>query len=119
MTSVELVASCSFCLKASNEVETMVAGAGVYICNECIFLCNEIIAGKPKLAESAQPWDAAASLPEVLDRLPRIARLGDEVERNLTHWVRKAREMGATWAVIGQSLNMARQSAWERFSGEE
>jgi hypothetical protein len=42
-----------------------------------------------------------------------------QVEQHLTGWVRRARELGATWARIGESLGMARQSAWERFSGEE
>lgn len=34
---------CSFCGKAENEVERIVAGPGVYICNECVALCQEII----------------------------------------------------------------------------
>jgi isopropylmalate/homocitrate/citramalate synthase len=40
------------------------------------------------------------------------------VEENLVEWVRKARALGATWARIGETLGMTRQSAWERFSGE-
>ncbi len=35
--------SCSFCGKAQNEVRKIVAGPGVYICDECIELCKEII----------------------------------------------------------------------------
>ncbi len=35
--------SCSFCSKAQKEVRKLVAGPGVYICNECIELCNEIV----------------------------------------------------------------------------
>jgi hypothetical protein len=31
----------------------------------------------------------------------------------------KARAMGVTWARIGEALGITRQSAWERFSGEE
>ncbi|MEI8216689.1 MAG: ATP-dependent protease ATP-binding subunit ClpX [Eubacteriales bacterium] len=34
---------CSFCGKPQNEVRRLVAGAGVYICDECIELCQEII----------------------------------------------------------------------------
>jgi hypothetical protein len=41
------------------------------------------------------------------------------VEQNLTGWVRRAGELGVTWARIGAALGMTRQSAWERFSGEE
>jgi len=39
--------------------------------------------------------------------------------RNLSRSVKRARELGATWAAIGTSLGMTRQSAWERLSGEE
>jgi ATP-dependent Clp protease ATP-binding subunit ClpX len=36
-------ARCSFCGKSQSQVKRMVAGPGVYICNECIELCQEII----------------------------------------------------------------------------
>jgi len=38
---------CSFCGKGQDEVRRLVAGPGVYICDECISLCNEIIAEEP------------------------------------------------------------------------
>ncbi len=34
---------CSFCGKAKEQVVKLIAGPGVYICDECIDLCNEII----------------------------------------------------------------------------
>jgi ATP-dependent Clp protease ATP-binding subunit ClpX len=34
---------CSFCGKVQDQVKKLVAGPGVYICDECIELCNEII----------------------------------------------------------------------------
>ena len=34
---------CSFCGKTQESVRKIIAGPGVYICNECIGLCNEII----------------------------------------------------------------------------
>ncbi|XDD43591.1 ATP-dependent Clp protease ATP-binding subunit ClpX [Leptospira sp. WS60.C2] len=42
---------CSFCGKAQDEVRRLVAGPGVYICDECISLCNEIIAEEPQSGE--------------------------------------------------------------------
>ena len=36
--------NCSFCGKSQREVKKLIAGPGVYICDECIQLCNEIIA---------------------------------------------------------------------------
>lgn len=35
--------TCSFCGKSQDQVKKIVAGPGVYICNECIDLCKEII----------------------------------------------------------------------------
>ena len=34
---------CSFCGKTQKQVKKLIAGPGVYICDECIELCNEII----------------------------------------------------------------------------
>jgi ATP-dependent Clp protease ATP-binding subunit ClpX len=34
---------CSFCGKSQRQVKKLIAGPGVYICDECIDLCNEII----------------------------------------------------------------------------
>ena len=41
---------CSFCGKNQNEVRKLIAGPSVYICNECIDLCNDII--KEEIAET-------------------------------------------------------------------
>ena len=35
---------CSFCGKSQDEVKKLIAGPSVYICDECIELCNDIIA---------------------------------------------------------------------------
>ncbi len=34
---------CSFCGRSQRQVKKLIAGPGVYICDECIDLCNEII----------------------------------------------------------------------------
>jgi hypothetical protein len=123
MTSRERPASCSFCLRAHTDVGTLVAGPGVYICDECVALSSELIASTPHSARPRlrriAPWDAEAGLDAVLASLPRVAQAGDQADYVLTQYVRKARELGATWAAIGQALGMARQSAWERFSAGE
>mgnify|MGYP000229622748 CR=1 FL=1 len=41
---------CSFCGKTQKQVKKLIAGPGVYICDECIELCNEII--EDELSES-------------------------------------------------------------------
>ena len=35
---------CSFCSKSQHEVRKLIAGPNVYICDECVDLCNDIIA---------------------------------------------------------------------------
>ena len=42
---------CSFCGKSQKQVRKLIAGPGVYICDECIDLCNEIV--EEELAESS------------------------------------------------------------------
>ncbi len=39
----EPLLTCSFCGKSQNDVRKLIAGPGVYVCNECIDICNEII----------------------------------------------------------------------------
>jgi hypothetical protein len=119
VTEEHLTASCSFCLKPSNEVAKLVAGPGVYICDGCVDLCRQIISSPPSLPPRLTSWEEDLDLDGVLASLPRMAAAGAQVESNLSRFVKRARELGATWAAIGTSLGMTRQSAWERFSGEE
>lgn len=111
--------ACSFCLKGTEAVETMVAGPGVFICNECVRLCVDLIENKPADPPSRAAWERELTDDGLLDLLPKIAAAGEQVDQSLTRWVRKARERGITWTRIGGALGMTRQSAWERFSGEE
>ncbi|HEY3352316.1 MAG TPA: ATP-dependent Clp protease ATP-binding subunit ClpX [Polyangia bacterium] len=46
--------SCSFCGKSQKEVKKLIAGPTVYICDECIGLCNDIIAEETEKEEPAQ-----------------------------------------------------------------
>ncbi|HEV7192284.1 MAG TPA: ClpX C4-type zinc finger protein [Jatrophihabitantaceae bacterium] len=111
---------CSFCAKEEPEIAQMVAGPGVCICNECVGLCVEIFAaGKGADGDAELPYWEAMNDDELLAQLPRIASVATQVEDNLRVWVRRLRDRRVSWARIGQSLGMARQSAWERFSDEE
>lgn len=53
---------CSFCGKTQKQVQQLIAGPGVYICDECIDLCNEII--EERLAESPEDTEEVVSLPK-------------------------------------------------------
>lgn len=114
-----VTAACSFCLKADRDVDKLVAGPGVYICNECVDLCSQVIGDPPPMPPGMVSWEDDLDLDGVLASLPRMAAAGAQVEQNLRRFVLRARALGATWATIGASLGMTRQSAWERFSGEE
>ncbi|USR79910.1 ATP-dependent Clp protease ATP-binding subunit ClpX [Arcanobacterium pinnipediorum] len=46
---------CSFCQKSQRQVRKLITGSGVYICNECIELCNEII--EEEFGSDAQPHE--------------------------------------------------------------
>ncbi len=51
--------SCSFCGKAKSEVERLIAGPGVYICNECIESCHGLIEEQAikEVTQEYQDWD--------------------------------------------------------------
>ena len=57
---------CSFCGKSQKQVKKLIAGPGVYICDECIDLCNEII--EEELAENSEVK---------LDELPKPVEIRD------------------------------------------
>ncbi len=114
---------CSFCAKPGSAVEKVIAGPGVYICNECVGLCSDILrdeSQKPSGPGTRLPdWNEAMTDEQILDLLPRIAAVGAQTEASLQRLVTILRERKVTWARIGAALQITRQSAWERFSGEE
>jgi ATP-dependent Clp protease ATP-binding subunit ClpX len=62
---------CSFCGKSQDEVRKLIAGPSVYICDECIQLCNEIIAeeyGEEKDGKSADELPKPVEIKEALDQ---------------------------------------------------
>lgn len=62
--------TCSFCGKNQDQVQKLIAGSGVYICNECIDLCHEIIeeelkdSPKELLTDIPKPGEIQAALDE-------------------------------------------------------
>lgn len=59
----EEILRCSFCGKSQNEVKKLIAGPSVYICNECIDICNEIINDD----ERSEAANVGAPLPKPQD----------------------------------------------------
>jgi len=72
---------CSFCGKSQHEVRKLIAGPSVYVCDECVSLCNDII------NEEVREGKAAAA-PDLLPRLPaptEIRKTLDEYVIGQTH----------------------------------
>jgi ATP-dependent Clp protease ATP-binding subunit ClpX len=61
---------CSFCGKSKDSVRKFISGPSVYICNECVTLCNEILAEEEErdTSESAVPSLTPREIKEVLDQ---------------------------------------------------
>jgi hypothetical protein len=107
---------CSFCIKEKGAVAKLVAGPGVYICNECVNLCNLIIAEDP--APSVGGWLDQPD-DEMLASLARIQAVVSQVDAAVHDHVDILRSRGISWTRIGEALGVSKQAAWERFSGED
>jgi ATP-dependent Clp protease ATP-binding subunit ClpX len=61
---------CSFCGKSKDSVKRFISGPSVYICNECISLCNEILAEEEikEATSAATPVPTPLEIKEVLDQ---------------------------------------------------
>ena len=117
-----LQVNCSFCTKPSSAVTKVIAGPGVYICNECVQLCNDILEQEQQASSPGTQLPAreeAMTDEEILALLPQIASVSAQTDASLQRLVTVLRGRGVTWARIGAALQITRQSAWERFSGEE
>jgi ATP-dependent Clp protease ATP-binding subunit ClpX len=112
----DITMRCSFCGKDKNEVNRLIAGPGVFICNECVVLCERVLSEQP--TPSFPPLDGKSD-DELLADMARLDKSRGQVEAAVQDRVLRLRSRSVTWARIGESLGISRQSAWERFSGEE
>jgi ClpX C4-type zinc finger len=79
-SSTAEIKRCSFCSKTQHDVRKLIAGPTVYICEECVDLCVDILAEefrqKPKIETKAVQAEPAPSVPLqgcILCRLPKEA----------------------------------------------
>ena len=108
--------SCSFCNKDKDAIAKLVAGPGVYICNECVDLCTQIIA--METAGEIGAWQERP-VDELLASLGRVQAVVAQVDAAVHDHVGTLRARGASWTRIGAALGVSKQAAWERFSGED
>jgi hypothetical protein len=111
---------CSFCGKSNTEVDKLVGGPGVQICDRCITTAAAIVEEyRDKPAELRLPIWEPMSDRQMLDHIPRMATVARQVETDLRSWVQELRRRDVTWSRIGEALGVTRQSAWERFSAAQ
>jgi hypothetical protein len=115
------IASCSFCGKPDTVVQRLVAGPGVYICDECIELSAGIIAGAaeitPEESSKRRSQYYERSPEEILALLPALAGSVARVEADLAGWIGRLRARGIDWPVIADALAMDVDVARQRFDG--
>ncbi|WP_105565299.1 ATP-dependent Clp protease ATP-binding subunit ClpX [Microbacterium halophytorum] len=78
---------CSFCGKSQKQVQQLIAGPGVYICDECVELCNEIIEERMAEASASDGADGEFELPkprEIYDFLEEYVIGQHEAKRSLS-----------------------------------
>jgi hypothetical protein len=107
---------CSFCGKSEGQVAQLIAGPGPAICDECVHLCNEVLAGRRP--DGVRSWDDQSD-EELTATMVRVSSLRYQVDAAVGRIARLLHTRGASWAAIGTALGITRQSAWERFSGED
>ena len=134
---------CSFCHKTQDEAAQLIAGPSVFICNECVDICNGVLAEERRKA--GQAGDAAVpatnaleatgtSAPDPVTPTQPIGDIGSMPTERLLLWLKfqedlleqsraglqeavdTLRQREVSWAVIGEALGVSRQAAWERFS---
>ncbi len=73
----ETILRCSFCGKSQDEVEKIIAGPTVYICNECIELCNDIIE-EERAKENTEDTDTVLLKPKQIKAILDEYVIGQE-----------------------------------------
>jgi hypothetical protein len=134
---------CSFCCKTQHEVAQLIAGPSVFICNDCVDICNDVLAEERRkagpgggaaapAADAPKATDASAADPgtptqpigdirsmpteRLLLWLKFQQDLFEQSRAGLQEAVDTLRQREVSWAAIGEALGVSRQAAWERFS---
>ena len=75
---------CSFCGKNQNEVRKLIAGPSVYICNECIDLCNDIIQEEINEVSEEKEEERFLVPKEIKETLDDYVISQEEAKKNLS-----------------------------------
>ncbi|WP_308796700.1 ATP-dependent Clp protease ATP-binding subunit ClpX [Agromyces silvae] len=107
---------CSFCGKSQKQVQQLIAGPGVYICDECVELCNEII--EERLAEATESESGEFELPkpkEIYSFLEEYVIGQDQAKRTLAvavynHYKRVRAQQALTSADHKDDIEIAKSN---------
>ena len=78
---------CSFCGKSQDEVRKLIAGPTVYICDECIDLCNDIIAEECDQEEGVPSTSAVPKPAEIkLDRNIQLKHIAESTGCDVSNY---------------------------------
>ena len=76
--------NCSFCGKVQDDVKKLIAGPSVYICNECVDLCNDIIDEETKSQEEDSSLENLLSPAEIFSQLDEYVIGQDKAKKVLS-----------------------------------
>ncbi|MBL6853471.1 MAG: hypothetical protein ISS15_09960 [Alphaproteobacteria bacterium] len=107
---------CSFCGKPQYDVKKLIAGPGVFICNECVALCEKIMADTPDPNPAEIKNLDTLETPTVLGMIKGYNMAYIQVRDRMQEAVDILRKREVSWADIAAALGVSRQAAWERFS---
>lgn len=117
-TDEDVTIACSFCTKASTQVERLVAGPGVAICDECVALAALVV----EEAAQASPEDVALrraahqrpSTADLLTALPALVRSAARVDAELTTSIMRLRGRGTDWQAIADAAGWSAEQVRRR-----
>ncbi|MEJ0028313.1 MAG: ClpX C4-type zinc finger protein [Rhizomicrobium sp.] len=108
---------CSFCAKSQHDVKKLIAGPGIFICDECTALCARIVAESPAADPEARiDWPSTVETAQLLTYLGAADSVLQRIRDRVQETVDILRRREVSWADIGAALKVSRQAAWERFS---
>ena len=108
---------CSFCGKSQHDIKKLIAGPGIFICNECVALCATILAESPEPDPLAKiDWPNTIPTAQLLTYLGAADSVLQRTRDRVQEIVDILRKREVSWADIGAALKVSRQAAWERFS---
>jgi len=74
--------ACSFCGKQPSQVRKVVAGPGIYICNECVYLCEEILK-EDEIPNNKSRAERVSALHAEIQHLHGLLRLESQLVKDL------------------------------------